>query len=136
VWPLAAGTVASAKTEHTTGWASACSMTGTNTPALLCATSTSGWPGSVPGSPAATAAATLGQNGGPPSATASSDGTTAGQPRATSSPATGDQVDGPTDGLCTSTNSGTSRHCQLRPPAGTRSASGEKVAARAAAPLA
>ncbi len=74
-------------------------MTGTNTPALLCATRTSGRPGSVPASPAATAATARGQNGGPPSPTDSNGGTTASQPEATSWPATGDQVDGPAGGL-------------------------------------
>jgi hypothetical protein len=74
-------------------------MTGTNTPALLCATRTSGWPRPVPASPAATAATARGQNGGPPSHTPSNDSTTMPQPDPTSCLGTGDQVDGPTDGL-------------------------------------
>jgi hypothetical protein len=74
-WPRAAGTVASAKMQQATGEARPVAITGMNTPALLCATSTAGSPGSSPASPALTAATTPGQNGGSLSATPSSDGT-------------------------------------------------------------
>ena len=47
-----------------------------------------------------------GQNGGSPSPTSSSDGTKASWSSARSRSATGAHVDGPTEGLCTSTNTG------------------------------
>lgn len=105
VGPGWTGRDASTKIEHATGRARLRRITGTNTPALLWATRTSGSAGSDPASPSPTAAVTRGQNGGPPSPTLSSDGTTAVWPVPASRSATADQVAGPTDGLCTSTNS-------------------------------
>jgi hypothetical protein len=117
-----AGTVASTKTEQAAGTSSPAWITGMNTPALLCATSTTGSPGAIPARAAFTAATTPGQYGASPCLTPSSDVTTTPWPDSRSLPATPAQVAGPTDGLCTRTKLVMPRLCQVQMTSSPRAA--------------
>ena len=101
--PEAGGSAASTKMQPRTLPGRAAQMTGTNSPALLWATSTRAWSWSVARTPARTASTTRGQNGGPCSVTRSNDGTAASQPSSARLSPTGRQVRGPTEGLWTRT---------------------------------
>src|SRR4051794_20921418 len=82
-------------------------MTGTTRPALLCATITIGSSCGNCATASLTAPTTRGQNGGSSdSVTSTSDGTPVTAPRAASLAATGAQLNGPSNKLCTSTNAG------------------------------
>src|SRR4051812_39162451 len=82
-------------------------MTGTNRPALLCATITIGSSWGSCSTASLTLPTTRGQNGGSSEfVTSTSDGVAVTAPRDASLAATGAQLRGPSSKLCTSTNAG------------------------------